>query len=249
MSTDFTTGRNVSISNNDLYLLASDKIATLLGVDRSDLYAFYKRTGRCSGNGDFGYYDRYMKVSNSNDYTGNPLDDIYVLAAAVDQEIMLDKAPSSITVRRDFIMDKCSGLIAEGLCDDFTLTGCFPHLDMPDGINSFAISGEIRCIDKENPYGVVHAKIGYTDSCGVGVIEPVPYYPLDMPVSALMEKDTLEDSKYGLSGVEYRWVLDNPDDIVVSEATSSMTCDHIDVATSRTAISYTVVVSLVYTER
>ena len=247
MSTDFT-GSNKSISKESLYLMSADKLGSMLGVSRDKMHDFYKRIGKCSCSAEWGYYDRYTKTVNSNTYTSSALDDILILSASVGKEELLSKDVETAESRKAFIKNECSGLIEHGLCNDFELTGCFPHLDTPDQINSIVIDGDIKCIIDDNPFGTVHAKIGYTDSCGAGTVEPVPYYPLSTSVENLFEKDTIEDPLYNLSGVEYLWSIENSGNVEISEATSSMTLDHFDAATRSTAVDTAIRISLSYTE-
>jgi hypothetical protein len=255
MSTDFTTGRNTQIGKDDLYLKISDVMSKYLGVNRQTLYQNYINAGKCDGNGNWALYNRYNTndIDNgcidSNTYTDNDVDDLVVLKASIEKEALLDKDPSTAENRKQIIENACSALINDGLCNNFSLTGAFPHLDMPDSVISIDIDGTIKCIEniQNNEFANAHAIIKYTDSCGCGIQEPVPYYPPGQAYENPFIKDTKDDAIYGINA-SYLWEITGEEDIVVSDATSSMIENHLELATGTTATNSRIRISLTYTE-
>ena len=95
MSTDWSTNENKQFGKNELYLNMSDTFASIglklndesINDARSAFYNVYKRHNLCDISGIVGkwhLFDRYhTEGHNSNDYTGNKIDNIVVLNSAL----------------------------------------------------------------------------------------------------------------------------------------------------------------------
>lgn len=235
MSSDFTTGKNKKIGKDDLYLMVSDVMSDILDINRDTIYKFYSSRGECPGKGQWGYFDRYVKLYNSNNYTNNRLDDLIVLSAAMNNPEFLDRSDSTINSRKFNLLSLCSSFIKEGKCNDFKLSGFIPHLDRPNEIDSFQLKiGEVPCIEKG--YETLTPYITYTDSCGCNYIEPVPQFPLDYPSDQLFRK-LASDDQYKADTANFKWeIVSNKEQVKISPSTTSMKEDHLDIATLSTAV-------------
>lgn len=252
MSTDFT-GKNKGITNDSLYMTLSDKLSQYLNVDRDKLYRKYAEKNLCEGCGNWTFFDRYNKEFDSNDYTGNKFTDIAIIKETIGREEFSSKDISTADERRDKLFSLCSGLIENNLCESFSITGLFPHLDCPGEIISIeGVSGAIPCIGEDGAYETLYANISYTDSCGEGLIEPVPYYPSgwDSSLSGdITVKSTLDDLKYGVDA-EYHWTIRrNANQVTIDPTTSGMTSAYLNVATLSTAFKPDINVELSYDEK
>lgn len=221
MSTDWTTNKNQQFGNEELYLKMSDTFASIGLVDldenetvdkvRNVFYNLYKRHNLCSGNGSWNLYDRY---TSSNEYTNNKFDDLVVLSAAISvnakfDDILYSKEndTSSINNRRTLIENELSSYITKGFCNDITLSGFFPHLDVVSEVHIGWVNGKVPCweIGNETFYG----RILYTDSCHTDddpfkCIEPVPSLS-----ETKYERNTMNDPDEPTA--KYSWyVLKNP---------------------------------------
>ena len=246
MSSDFTTGKNKSISKEGLYLKLCDTLSQKLNIPREKLYSFYAENGLCSGGVSWDYFDRYNKEFDSNTYSENAFDDLVILSAAVDKDEFLDKTNETVESRRSSILNQCSGMMNSHLCNRFSLTGLFPHLDRPDEIISIdGISGVIPCY--LNGYETLYANITYSDSCGCNIPEPVPSYPIGYEGNILVKNSM--DETYEAETASYHWeITENPENIVLHEETSGMTSNHLILATSTDAVIPEIKVSLTYEE-
>lgn len=232
MSTDFTTGKNKNISKDDLYLMKCDVLSKILNLSHKNLYNFYKSKGECAGSGQWSYYDRYTNEYNSNDYVGNPLDNILILSAAVDKEEFLDKSDETVESRKNLLMRLCSSYIEENKCNNFNLSGLFPHLDKVDNITINSVSGFIPCI--EVGYETFIPVLTYCDSCGQGYPEPVPEYPIGY--TGNMFEKLGNQNQYRTENSEFEWqITRNADQAIISPETASMNLGYIEIAALSTA--------------
>lgn len=253
MSTDFK-GNNESITTVDLYLALSDCMSKYLNVDRDSVYAHYIKVGKCSEvpNNSWAYFDRYCKRWNSNDYVGNEFDNLLILKEAINKPEYLDVNLSSVQSRKDSLNSACSSFIQNGLCDNFTVSGYFPHLDCPGAVETI-VGDDIPCVLPNGNYATFYAVVKYYDSCGCGVEEPVPYYPTSYDIDPnysekLFFKRTDEDAQYNVSA-EYSWeIIKNADEVVVSLDTNSMKEPTLRLGTLSTAIEPNIELSFIYTE-
>jgi len=252
MSSDFK-GRNESITSDDLYLYLSDCMWRHLGISREHLYEHFISIGKCEGSGSWEYFDRYNKKFNSNDYVGNSFDNALILSRAVGKQEYLSRSVDTAQTRRESISTACSSFIQDGLCDSFTISSVFPHLDCVDSIVEIkGVSGFIPCVEPPPAkYETLYAMISYTDSCGNGYSEPVPYYPIswdDDPSKNVFIKSTLENSTYGIDA-EYHWeITRNANEVQISVDTASMDKAYIEIGTLSSAFEPEISVSLTYTE-
>ena len=245
MSTDFT-GLNASIDNDSLMRMSAAVIGRLLNIDRDMIYQHYKNIGKCSGNGSWGYYDRYEAA---NAYTGNKLDDLVELSAAVSQSTTFNsKDPGTAESRRNLLKGMLSDKITVGRCDDITSqisTGMIPHLDIPDTI-TILMSRENAVCEESGVWDVLTPVIDYTDSCGCGRSMPVPHYPDDYQGNIL---EINGESEYIPSEADFTWnILKGADDIIISDATASKHENTLEISTKNTAFLSSVEIEVSYAE-
>lgn len=252
MSTDFK-GNNESITADDLYLSLSDCLGKCLNVPREKVYGHYTAIGKCEGHGSWPHYARYNVRCGSNDYVGDAFDNLVILREAVGKEELLSRDIGTAQARRDRLTADCAPLIQDGLCDGFTISGLFPHLDVPGAVVDIrGVSGVIPCVDPSpRKYETLYAMVSYTDSCGCGLQEPVPYYPAEWdsdPSKEIFLKSTLDDAKFGVSA-EYRWgITKNADSVAVSDDTAGMDGPCVRIGTLSSAIDPGVTVTFSYSE-
>lgn len=242
MSTDFT-GSNSNISRDSLYMMASDTLGKLLGIEREDLYAFYSARGKCSAGHSWGFYDRYCTEFDSNSYTGNKLADLQVLSACTDDPAFLDMSDETASSRRDLVKSKLSQAVSERRCPSLDgKLSFFPHLDRPDEIVSLSSSvGGIPCI--EEGYEKLTPLVSFVDSCGNSFREPVPSYPLgwenDLTVVAG------NDTEHIPQGSSFEWKIEgNADQVAVK---GSLDAPEIEIAALSTAVLDDVTINVSFT--
>ena len=233
MSTDWSTNRNKQFGKNELYLDMSNTFASI-GLRLSDsetiddarniFYNVYKRHNLCDVSGIVGQwylFDRYHNVNhNSNDYTGNKLDNIVVLNSALEANLSgdlyeKDNTEESINRRKTLILNNINLYKQYHLCNDINLTGFFPHVDLVDEISGvISLSSAIPCWELGEE--TFFAKITYMDSCHTSddienkCIEPVPNL-----IEEKYFRNTLEDED--AETAEYTWIpMDNASQIQIS---------------------------------
>ena len=230
MSTDWTTNKNKEFGKEELYLKISNTFASigLIDIDdnnsvdkvRKTFYNLYKRHKLCEGDGNWNLFDRYI---SSNEYTDNKLDDLVVLNSAINvnknnNNILYSKDNSQVSIdnRKNLIENEIKKLSNNGLCNEVTLTGFFPHLDVVSDVEVRTISGLVPCweLGEETLYGI----ITYSDSCHTDddfnkCLEPVPTFTNEQ-----YERNTLRDMPEPTS--TYSWeITKNKNQLKISEET------------------------------
>lgn len=252
MSSDFS-GKNSSIKSDDLFMMMSDTLASRLRTTRELLIRFYQDNGVCGNEDSLEIFDRYnTDPFDSNAYSDNEFDDISILDQAIGKEELLDKELSSAPQRKEIIENACSSLQQNGLCNDFTLSSFFPHLDCAKEIIALGNDRSIECADLQN-YSIIYGQITYCASCDESFQEPSPYYPADFidgrDGRSILIRDTRDDAKYQICNSKYRWeIVENESNVVIYESTASMDKNVLSVATSPAAITQSIKVALEFSE-
>jgi hypothetical protein len=268
MSSDFITGKNKKISKENSFLMLSDKLGSLFkeyNLDRNFFYDLYaeEKLFEPTLTGEFEpiRWNLFTRYKNSNNYSSNKFDDVYILQKAADNENLLDKTEETIESRKNIILNECSRLIENGICmyPNFQLTGLFPHLDKPnkivtiDGIKDGEPIIDIPCF--EYGFATFYATIDYTDSCGGIIKEPVPTYTNytiddDIVLNDKFEINTLTDMEIFQNSEIYptfSWSIENNSTEVMIE-NNEFNSNVISIAALSTAIFPTIDLKLTYTE-